>query len=78
MLTEVFRVFPQTIQENADDVLQIPPWPTHSTFFPINYSSTILPYGTTTLYSKLMTEFIHKHCINKHARKEIHNERCAG
>ena len=60
MLTEVFRVFPQTIQENADDVFQISPWPTPSTFFPINYSPSILPYGTTTLYSKLLTAFIHK------------------
>jgi hypothetical protein len=70
--------FPQTIQENADDVFQIPPWPSPSTFFPINYTPTTLTYGTITLYSKLMTAFIHKHCINKHARKEIHDQKCAG
>jgi hypothetical protein len=50
MLTGFSVFFPQNIQENADDVFQIPPWPPPSTFSPINYSPTILPYGTITLY----------------------------
>jgi hypothetical protein len=44
ILTEVFRGFPQSLQENSRIVPYIRPWPLPSTTFPIHYSPIILSF----------------------------------
>jgi hypothetical protein len=64
ILTDVFRGFPQSIQENSGMVLLIKPRPLPPTFFPIHYSLLTLYFDTVLWTSEsLVNETTNKMAV---------------